>query len=575
MMALAWTVTTDDEDEIYVALSRGGGHFQIRRVDAGTTQSLAFSKINRLHLVYEQDGQILYRTADQGSHPADSQPILVEDVRFPATAGQNPQVVVDELNWAHVIYEQEGSLYQAKHLSGERWLTQFIAYGSEAAIRPFYNEREVILYGIPTGTSWFGLLLAAPYNGQLRLFRYLSWFNLWEQVAAFPIPAGEELSGPAGLDYLAIDETEAWVYAAWVTHRPNPVAPQPDYQTPIFEAVNPLYPNQIANPEQIYEGLNAVRWRSAGDPFSAGLYQTVVVPTAGALTLTAFGLTEAAPEADISLRIGLDPAGGTDPQSPTIIWSEAGRPDTFSEFSVSSQPAGNQVTIFLESTLSSSGLPATVIWDLVTLQDAAGNEDNLNNGRFEAPFTEQDGQQIPAGWTAYEIDPLFNPPLNPETDTIWAAWSADGGSSWSNAQPVAANQNETGATTGAIRPLVFPYITIAMTEPTVGFVYIYESGDPPAGSRFLRFGRPVITLCPLGTTECALAAGTPLLPAAAVRPVYELQLARDPFDPSRALLAWDSLQTDYQSRDILRQLSGRALRRSTSCSTVCVVGSLS
>ena len=146
--------------------------------------------------------------------------------------------------------------------------------------------------------------------------------------------------------------------------------------------------------------------------------------------------------------------------------------------------------------------------------------------------------------------PLFNPTQNQDRYTLYATWSADGGSSWANPQPVAANQNETGAATGAIRPAVYPIITASLAEPAVGLVYIYESGDPPAGSDFLRFGRPVLTLCQLGTTDCEPTTGTPLLPPTAVRPVYNLHMARDPFNPNRALLAWDALQTDYRSRDI-------------------------
>jgi hypothetical protein len=324
MLAVAWIVTDDDtgSTDIYLALSRGGGHFQVRRVDRGGSVSLAFSKVNRLHVAYEQDGQVLYRATDQGTHPADVAPIPVEDPAFPISSGRNPKVVVDELNWAHVLYEQDGSIYKAKHLSNDAWLTQFVAYGSDMAVRPFYNEKEVVLFGIPTGTYWFGILMAAPYNGQVRVFRYLSWFNLWEQVAGFPIPPGESLAGPVGLDYLAVSEEEAWVYAAWVTERPNPEPPLPHYAQPLFEAVNPLFPDQIANPHQIYQGLNAVRWRTLGEPFSAGLKQTISVSNPGRpITFSAWGLAETAPGADLTLRAGLDPAGGDNPESPNVVWS--------------------------------------------------------------------------------------------------------------------------------------------------------------------------------------------------------------------------------------------------------------
>ena len=106
---------------------------------------------------------------------------------------------------------------------------------------PFYNEKELILWGIPPARTGSGIIMAAPYNGgEIRVFRYLSWFNVWEQVAAFPIPAGEELTGSVGLDFLAVSEEEAWVYASWVTKRPFPEPPCRPHAQPIFKQPTPL-----------------------------------------------------------------------------------------------------------------------------------------------------------------------------------------------------------------------------------------------------------------------------------------------------------------------------------------------
>ena len=52
MLTAAWL----SDGDIYVTLSRGGNHFQVRRVDSGSSVSLAFSRANRLHVAYEQDG---------------------------------------------------------------------------------------------------------------------------------------------------------------------------------------------------------------------------------------------------------------------------------------------------------------------------------------------------------------------------------------------------------------------------------------------------------------------------------------------------------------------------------------
>lgn len=535
MLAVAWVT----DDTIYVALARGGNHFQVRAVDSGTNAALAFSRANRLHLVYEQDGQILYRAADQGTHPADVPPILV-------ASGRTPQVVVDELNWAHVIYEQDGSLFKAKHLSGETWYEQFIAYGTNPTVIPFYNEKELILWGIPTGTYWFGIILAAPYNGAIRIFRYLSWFNVWELMAAFPLPPGEELTGPVGLDFHAVSAAEAWVYASWVTLRPQTDPPLPLYTQPVYEPANPLFPYQIANPQHIYQGLNAVRWRSQDSPFWAGLKQTITVSDpGGAITFDAWGLAEAAAAPDLTLQIGLDPTGGANPDSANVLWSAAANPTTFSQFSLTAPAAGAAATLFLHATLNTPDVPATVVWDA-----AAATNGTLTNGDFEGPFTSQSTLTIPDGWTPYYQDSGNSPSSGRDVYTVYAAWSANGGSSWNGPEIITANRDASGSTTGAIRPDVFPLITTATEPPAVSFIYLYETGDPPPGTTFLRFGRPTLTRCDLGTTACSPVPGTRLLPDTVVRPSYRLRLAPDPLTPDRAILVWDALQTDATHKDV-------------------------
>jgi hypothetical protein len=558
MLAVAWISNGD----IYVALSRGGNHFQVRRVDSGSSVSLAFSRVNRLHVAYEQDGRILYRAADQGTHPADVTPLIVEDALHPVTNGRTPQVVVDELNWAHVLYEQDGSIFKAKHLSGNAWLTQFVAYGANPAVMPFYNEKELVLWGIPTGTYWFGIIMAAPYNGEIRVFRYLSWFNIWEQVAAFPIPPGEELTShfdglsasPVGLDFLAVSEEEAWVYASWVTKRPFPESPLPLYTQPIFEAANPLFPDQIANPDHIYEGLNAVRWRSEDMPFDAGLRQIISVPDPnGAITFEAWGLAETAVDADLTLRVGIDPTGGDNPDSPDVVWSTGATSVDFTLFSVSALAQGSTATVFLRGTLDTADLPGTAVWDSAVIQNgtpSTGSGQALVNGDFEGPFVLQDSITVPEGWTAWYQDSGNIPTGGRDVYTVYAAWSDNGGSGWAGPEAITANRDLSSGTTGAIRSDVMPIISMATEPPSVSLFYIYETGDPPPDTEFLRYGRPYQTQCDLGTADCTDTPGAPLLPRNVVRPSYRLLAASDPFNPDRAILTWDGLQTDVTNKDV-------------------------
>jgi hypothetical protein len=81
-------------------------------------------------------------------------------------------------------------------------------------------------------------------------------------------------------------------------------------------------------------------------------------------------------------------------------------------------------------------------------------------------------------------------------------------------------------------------------------VFIYETGDPPPYTGFIRFGRPYIVQCEIATDNCTDSPGVPLLPRVVIRPVRSLSLFPDPFDPGRALMAWDSLQADVTNKDV-------------------------
>lgn len=539
MMAVAWLSESDGIVDIYVALSRGGNHFQVRRVDGGSSVSLAFSRANRLHVAYEQDGQILYRAADQGTHPADVDPIFVE-------YGRHPYVIVDELNWAHVLYEQDGSIFKAKHLSGDAWLAQYVTDGQILGVEPFYNDRGANIFGIPSDTYWFGLFLAVADGSQIRLLRYLSWFNLWQQTAVIPLPPDEQLTGAVGWDYRAVSEEEAWVYASWVTARPFPEPPLPTYTQPLYEAANPLFPDQIANPDHIFAGLNAVRWSGQDAPFDAGLRQTISVPDPnGAITFSAWGLADTAVGNDLMLQIGLDPTGGHNPDSPDVVWSTPVTAADFAHLSLSTLAQGSAATVFLRGALNTADVPGTAVWDSAVIQNGSGV--NLD---FEGPFVLQDSITVPEGWTAWYQDSGNTLPSGRDAYTVYAAWSDNGGSSWTGPEAVTANRDLSGGTTGAIRLDVTPIISMATEPASVVFFYIYETGDPPPDTTFLRFGRPYQTQCDLGTADCTDTPGLPLLPRQVVRPSYRLLAASDPFNPDRAILTWDGLQTDVTNKDV-------------------------
>ena len=535
MLAVAWI----NDGDVYVALSRGGNHFQVRRVDVGSSVSMAFSEANRLHVVYDRMGQVFYRAADQGTHPADTTFITSPG------PGHNPQIAIDSRQWAHIVYEADGNIWHAAHQYEFYWNTELVGVGE----RPFLITGPQRL-GVPEfGWRDFALAYVSGNEVHVRLYG-ITPFLLPGWLSVTAIPAPEAVTGTVRLDAREI-EGQLWLVAAWVSERPSNTLATPPYQQPIFAAVNPLAPDQLANPHQIFQGLNAVRWSSENAPFDAGLRQTFTISdTTGTLTVSARGLVETAVPTEMSLRLGLDPTGGDNPDSPSVVWSSAEAPSSFSQFSVSAPAQGSTATIFLRGTLSGSNVAGTAVWDAVTIHSSTGPESGGSNLDFEGPFITQDSLTVPEGWTAWYQDSGYGPTNGRDAYTVYAAWSEDGGRNWAGPAAITANIDATGSTSGAIRPGVTPIIAAATEPPSVSFFYIYEAGDPPPNTAFLRFGRPYQTQCELGTTNCMDTPGIPLLERNVVRPSYTLLAAPDPFNPNRAVLVWDALQTDNENKDV-------------------------
>ncbi|MFZ1395998.1 MAG: hypothetical protein WAS33_03825, partial [Candidatus Promineifilaceae bacterium] len=443
MLAVAWISNGD----VYVALSRGGNHFQVRRVDVGSSVSMAFSAANRLHVVYDRMGQVFYRAADQGTHPADTTFITSPG------PGHNPQIAIDSRQWAHVVYEADGNIWHAAHQYEFYWNTELVGAGE----RPFLITGPQRL-GVPEfGWRDFALAYVSGNEVHVRLYG-ITPFLLpgWLSVATIPVP--EEVTGAVRLDATEI-EGQLWLVAAWVSERPSATPAIPVYQQPTFAAVNPLAPDQLANPHQIFQGLNAVRWSREDTPFDAGLRQTMAISdTTGTLTVNARGLVETAVPADMNLRLGLDPTGGDNPDNPSVVWSSADAPGSFTQFNVSAPAQGSTATIFLRGTLNSSNVAGTAVWDTVTIHASTSSEPGGTNLDFEGPFVTQDSLTVPEGWTAWYQDSGYSPTNGRDAYTVYAAWSEDVGFNWSGPDAMTANIDATGSTTGAMRPDVTPII---------------------------------------------------------------------------------------------------------------------
>jgi hypothetical protein len=129
----------------------------------------------------------------------------------------------------------------------------------------------------------------------------------------------------------------------WANHRPE--------WKPAEAA---LYPGRVRS------GERALQWFKSYATYWAGAYQTVAVPQNAQLRFSAYGLAwscekwEFCPDAtsynpaNMRMQIGIDPTGGTNPWSPTIVWSNAFSPVWGWEYiEVQATAQGSQVTVFL------------------------------------------------------------------------------------------------------------------------------------------------------------------------------------------------------------------------------------
>lgn len=534
---------------LYVGIARGGNNLQVQQVDTAKSASLTFSSINRLHLTYEKDGRIYYIAADEGLHPSAEFAILVSD------NGTNPRIALDSSGWAHIFFQNSILLQQAIHTTGDEWQIQDIL--QFAAVD---RDQSAVAYPDDPATAWndYGFLVGYIWSWdttEVRVANYVSEGGTtweWDTVASFPIADGETLTCHAEVGYSSnknpvSGEGGNWAYVAWITRRPNPNPTSTNFTPPTYEAVNPLAPDQLANPDQLYAGLNASRWGTTDSPHDAGLYQTLSV-TDPTNPLT-FRVQVKVVSGSFQAMIGIDPTGGTDAQSPSVVWSTAvSTPLDWTQLTVSTLAGGSQATVFLRSLQDQFGQGGMAAWDAVEAENG-----QLFNGGFEASFTPGIIGDIPENWTYFYEDYFrdqIDPSWNRDEYTAYAAWSEDNGRTWSAPFVVTRNATPSAGTTGALGKCIYHLIQLDNNPPSVSFLYSYESGDPPPGTDFLRYGRPYLTQCELGTTDCTDAPGIALLPRDLVRPTVGLLAIPDAFAPDKALLAWESLQPDYENRDL-------------------------
>jgi hypothetical protein len=99
----------------------------------------------------------------------------------------------------------------------------------------------------------------------------------------------------------------------------------------------------------VYAGQASQRWRGQRGNILAGLYQQVDILPGSSVRLTAKTTADAPPATWVGQRIGIDPTGGIDPDSPTVRWSAQGQfvNEQWGGLAVEAKAAAETITIFL------------------------------------------------------------------------------------------------------------------------------------------------------------------------------------------------------------------------------------
>jgi LysM repeat protein len=156
---------------------------------------------------------------------------------------------------------------------------------------------------------------------------------------------------------------------------------------------------------QVLDGEVAWNVKQGYTAFTAAGYQRVGGLQAGdTVTLTGYGWVytcndtsnsciisdppyrRSDPSAEAMLKVGIDPAGGTDPNSANVQWSASAAPyDQWAQMSVSATATGDAVTVFLYMTQAKGLALNNVYWDKISLVRSASAPAATPTAQY-APF---------------------------------------------------------------------------------------------------------------------------------------------------------------------------------------------
>lgn len=167
---------------------------------------------------------------------------------------------------------------------------------------------------------------------------------------------------------------------------------------PEYKPVCPFDPCPF--PDRVKGGAQAMQYFTFHSTHTAGAWQRVQVPAGANLRFSIWGqawssATDKVPSdfpTVVNMRVGIDPTGGTNPFSGSIVWSGTANPyDNYRLFEVDATSQGDFVTVFMWSQPLEARKHNDIYWDEASLVVGGGGSAvpsapaGSNNGSSSAP----------------------------------------------------------------------------------------------------------------------------------------------------------------------------------------------